>query len=99
MTNTGIAFKILDKDTPVSVGWKKATGHLIWYVKMDFTRKSRWVLDGHRQGQPEGSTYAGVVSRESVRIALTYAALNKLGVISGNIRNAYLQDPLSRYMS
>ena len=63
---------------------------------MDFTRKARWVLDGHCQGQPEGSTYAGVVSRESVRIALTYAALNKLDVIAGDIHNAYLQAPSSQ---
>ena len=96
MTNVGIAFEILDKDTPVPVGWKKATVHLIWDVKMDFTWKARWVLDGHRQGQPEGSTYAGVVSRERVRIALTYAALNKLDVIAGDICNAYLQAPSSQ---
>ena len=88
MTNVGISFEILDRDTPVPVGWKKSTGHLIWDVKMDFTRKARWVLNGHCQGQPEGSTYAGVLSRESVRIALTYAALNKLDVISGDICNA-----------
>ena len=37
------------------------------------------------------STYAGVVSRESVRIALTYAALNGVDVVAANIRNAYLQ--------
>ena len=63
---------------------------------MDFTRKSLWVLDVHRQGQPEESTYAGVVSRESVIIALTYVALNKLDVIAGDIRNAYLQAPSSQ---
>ena len=40
MTNTGIAFEILDKDNPVSVGWEKATGHLIWDVKIDFTWKA-----------------------------------------------------------
>jgi hypothetical protein len=34
------------------------------------------LLDGHKLPTPEGSTYAGVDSRESVRIALTYAALN-----------------------
>ena len=62
MTNIGIAFEILDKDTPVLVGWKKATGHLIWDVKMDFTRKTRWVLDSHRQEQPEEPTYTGDVS-------------------------------------
>ena len=58
---------------------------------MDFTRKARWVLDGHKTPVPIGSTYAGVVSRESVRIALTYAALNDLDVFAANIRNAYLQ--------
>ena len=63
---------------------------------MNFSWKAQWVIDGHRQGQPEGSTYAGVVSRESVRIALTYAALNKLDVIAGDICNTYLQDPLSQ---
>ena len=96
MTNIGIDFEILEKDTLVPVGWKKATGHLIWDVKMDFTRKTRWVLDSHRQGQPEGSTYAGVVSQEIVGIALTYAALNKLDVISGDICNAYLKAPSSQ---
>ena len=58
---------------------------------MDFTQKAWWLLDNHRQGQPEGSTYAGFVSRESVIIALTYADINKLDVIAGNIHNAYLQ--------
>ena len=47
---------------------------------MDFTRKARWVLDGHKTLDPIGSTYAGVVLRESVHIALTYAALNELNV-------------------
>ena len=99
MTNIGIASEILDKDTPVPVGWKKPTGNLIWDVKIDFTRKARWVLDGHRQGQPEGSTYAGVMSLESVRITLTYAAINKLNVFAGNICNAYLQTPSSQKYS
>eukprot|EP00957_Ditylum_brightwellii_P192087 14622560-Ditylum_brightwellii.AAC.1 len=63
---------------------------------MDFTRKARWVLDGHKTAAPDGSTYAGVVSRESVRIALTYAALNGLGVTAADIRNAYLQAPSSQ---
>ena len=63
---------------------------------MDLSWKARWVLDGHCQGKLEGSTYAGVMSRESVRITLTYAALNKLDVISGDIHNAYLQAPSSQ---
>ena len=57
---------------------------------MDFTRKARWVKDGHRTPTPVESNYAGVVSRESVRIALTYAALNGIDVMAADIKNAYL---------
>ena len=63
---------------------------------MDLTRKARWVLDGHKTLDPIGKTYAGVVSRESVHIALTYAALNDLDVFAANIWNAYLQAPSSQ---
>jgi hypothetical protein len=80
----------------VNVGWSKVTGHIIFNVKMDFTRKARWVLTGHKTSNPIGSTYAGVVSRESVRISLTYAALNDLDVMAADIRNVYLQAPSSQ---
>jgi hypothetical protein len=63
---------------------------------MDFTRKARWVLDGHKTANQTGSTYAGVVSRESVQIAFTYAALNGIDVFAADIRNAYLQAPSSQ---
>jgi hypothetical protein len=96
MLNVGIAFEVLEDNRATPVGWSKVTGHMIFDVKMDFTRKARWVLDGHRTPDVEGSTYAGVVSRESVRIALTYAALNGLQVCTADIRNAYLQAPSSQ---
>ena len=95
MYNVGVAFEILEDGKQAPIGWRKVTGHLIWDLKMDFTRKARWVLDGHKTGHPVGSTYAGVVSRESVRIAFTYAALNGLEVCAADIRNAYLQAPSS----
>ena len=63
---------------------------------MDFTRKARWVLDGHKTPDPVGSKYAGFVSRDSVGIAFTYAALNDLDVCMHDIRNAYLQSPTSQ---
>ncbi len=75
---------------------EKVTGHLVWDVKMDFTRKAWWVLDGHLMPDIIGSTYAGVVSRESVRIAFTYAALNDVDICAADIRNAYLQAPSSQ---
>jgi hypothetical protein len=42
---------------------------------------------------PSVLTYASVVSRESVRIALTIAALNDLEVKASDIQNAYLCSP------
>lgn len=96
MFNVGIAFEVLNEGQKAPVGWHKVTGHLVYDVKMDFTRKARWVLDGHKTADPIGSSYAGVVSRESIRIAFTYAALNHLDVCAADIRNAYLQAPSSR---
>ena len=96
MYNVRVAFEILDEGAHAPHGWKQVTGHLVWDVKMDFTRKARWVLDGHKTLDPIGSTYAGVVSRESVRIALTYAALNDLDIFAADIQNAYLQAPSSQ---
>jgi hypothetical protein len=81
MVNVGIAFEVLEEGVSAPPGWHKVTGHLIFDVKMDFTRKARWVLDGHKTPDPIGiSNYAGVVSRESVRITFTYAVLNGLDV-------------------
>ena len=54
------------------------------------------MLNGHKTASPIGSTYAGVVSRESVRIAFTYGTLNDLSVCAADIRNAYLQAPSSQ---
>ena len=43
---------------------------------------------------PPTLTYASVVSRETVRIALTLAALNDLEVKACDIQNAYLTAPV-----
>ena len=96
MTNVGIAFQIYEDGEVIPNGFKKVTGHLIFDVKMDFTRKARYVLDGHKTEDPIISTYAGVVNRESIRISLTYAALNGLDVCAADIQNAYLQAPSSQ---
>ncbi len=95
MYNVSIAFEILDHDEPVPPGWTPSSGHIIFDVKMDFTRKARWVKDGHKTADPDWSTYAGFVSRDSVRIAFTYAALNGLDICAADIKNAYLQAPAS----
>ena len=51
--------------------------------------------DGHKTPDSATSSYAGIVSRESVRIALTYAALHDVEVLAADIHNAYLQAPSS----
>ena len=96
MYNIGVAFEILDDGKTAPAGYTKVSGHLIWSVKMDFTKKARRVLDGHKTLDPVGSKYAGVVSRESVRIAFIYAALNDLDVCMAVISNAYVQSPTSQ---
>ena len=85
ITNIIVAFNILEDGESVPVGFEYLTVHLIFDVKMDLTRKSRLVADGHETPDPVGSTYAGVVSRESVRIALTYAELMGLDVWGAEI--------------
>ena len=41
---------------------------------------------------PTSITYSSVVSRDSVRIALTIAALNGLDILAFDIHNAYLTE-------
>ena len=48
------------------------------------------VAGGHTTEAPSSITYSSVVSRDSVRISLTIAALNNLDVLACDIQNAYL---------
>ena len=95
MENLKVAFDILPEGSKPPPGYKPSSGHLVFDVRMTLERKARWVKDGHKTPEPEESTYAGVVSRESVRIAFTYAALNDLPICAADIQNAYLQAPAS----
>ena len=70
MHNVSVAFEILPTGAPVPVGWKKSSGHLIWYLKIYFTQKSCWFKDGHRTPDSKESNYSGVVSRYSVYLPL-----------------------------
>jgi len=66
---------------------------MIFDVKMDLTRKARFVAGGHQTDPPKESTYSSVVSRDSVRIAFLIAALNNLDILSADVQNAYLNAP------
>jgi hypothetical protein len=41
MCNVSITFQILEEDKTTPPGWTKSSGHIIFDVKMDFTRKAR----------------------------------------------------------
>ena len=69
---------------------------MVYDVKMEnFRRKARLIAGGHMMDAPASITFASVVPRESVRIALTLAALNGLQVKTADIENAYLQAPVA----
>ena len=56
----------------------------------NFRQKARLVAGGHMTTAQAAITYASVVSRESVCIALTLAALNDLEVKVGDVENDYI---------
>ena len=51
------------------------------------------VAGGHMTASPSSIIYLSVVSRDSVIIALTIAALNGLSTLGCDIQNAYLTSP------
>ena len=57
MKNVSVAFKILENGDSVPIGWTQSSGHLVFDVKMDFTRKARWVKDGHLTKDPDPVSY------------------------------------------
>jgi hypothetical protein len=95
MKNVRIAFKIINGDESVTPTYQEIRCHMIFDIKMeDFRRKARFVAGGNTAYTPHVITYASVVSRESVRVSLTLAALN-LDVKMADIENAYLTAPIT----
>ena len=88
------AFEVWEKGVDeIPPGYQQINCHLIFDVKMgeNFRRKARFVAGGHTTEVPDSLiTYSSVVSRDSVRLALTIAALNDLKVMACDIQNAYL---------
>lgn len=94
MRNNMVAFKFLEEGESIPVGSKWIPFHMIFDIKLDLTRKAHFVAGGHWTDPPTQVTYSSVVTRDSVRIAFTIAALNGLDILSADIGNAYLQAPV-----
>jgi hypothetical protein len=95
MNDVRVAFQCLDNGDKAPLDYKWIKCHMIFDIKIeDFRRKARMVAGGHMTGAPTVMTNASVVSRETVRIALTIAALNDLEVKAADILNAYISAPI-----
>ena len=99
MAKVKVAWKTADGVSPeqarsgkesTMIGFQEIRCHVIFDVKMDFTRKARFVAGGHTTDTPGSITYSSVVSRDSVRLAFLIAGLNDLDVLAGDVTNAYL---------
>jgi hypothetical protein len=93
MMNNAVALEFLEPGDSIPHGYKKISLHMVFDIKMDFTRKARLVAGGHLTDVPASMTYSSIISHESVRIMFLIAALNDLKVLGADIGNAYLNAP------
>lgn len=84
MKNVRPAFEVFKGKIEDQVGYQEIRCHIVWDVKLgeNFWRKARLVAGGHMTEVPSSITYSSVVSRDSVHIALTVAALNDLDILA-----------------
>ena len=75
------------------IGFQEIGCHIVFDVKMDFTRKARFCAGGHTTEAPAAVTYSSVVSRDSIRLGFLIAALNGVDIMSCDLENAYLNAP------
>jgi hypothetical protein len=94
MKNMRVAFNILADGAAPPPDHQFIRCHMIFDVKMeDFRRKAQLVAEGHATKALATLTYASVVSRETVRIALLMAALNDVDIWAADVLNAYITAP------
>ena len=90
MGNIEPCMDVLAEGAQPPPGFQFIHTHIVFDIKMDFTRKVRFVANGSTTEVEAERTYASVVSRDSVRIALLYAALNNLDILSGDVAHCGL---------
>ena len=77
MKNSRVDLNLIDKDNHAPVGYKEINCQLIFNVKMDLTRKGRYMSGGnHTNTMP----HASVVIDDIVRLTLLIAEVNNLDI-------------------
>ena len=85
MKNVSITFNILEEGKHLSLMHSYMPCHMIFDVKMELTRKARYVDTGCHAPKSDDIRYAGVVSRESVCTSLTCTTINVIDTIAAHI--------------
>ena len=81
MKNVCVAFEIIGDGVAPPADHQYIRCHMVFDVKMeDFCRKAWLAAGGHAMKDPAILTYASVISRETVQIALLLAALNDIDI-------------------
>ena len=90
------AFRKLDNEEIVPIGYQHVNYHMIFDVKMEDLRFMAWlVAGGHVTDPPATISYVIVVSRETVRMFLTLTTLNYFPVKVADIQNDYITTPIT----
>ena len=89
--NVKCTFKFLRNRAPHSFRYRGIICFIIYTLKIDLTRKTRFITGDHTTDPPTSMSYTSVVSRDSVQISFLLVALNALEILSVNIGNMYLK--------
>jgi hypothetical protein len=74
--------QVREGNIPDLTGFQEIGCHIIFDIKMDFTRKAQFVAGRHTTEAPSSITYSSVVSRDSIHLAFLIAALNDIDIMS-----------------
>ena len=88
--NVKIPFQVIPKGKKPPNGFQYINCHMVLDIKMDFQRKIDLVVGAQMTHTPDTITYSSVVTRETLCIALTMAALHDLEVKVAEVLNAYV---------
>ena len=80
-------------ETKGYIGFQEVTCYLIFYVKIEFSRKYRIGSTREMTEAPLILTYSSVVDRYSVCLALLVSGINDLYIMTCDIVNAYVNAP------
>ena len=77
------------------MGYTEITCHLVFDINMgeNFSQKSRYLVDVHKEDAPSSLTYFNAVSHDSFSIILTIPYLNSLYLKGADANNSFLTSP------